>query len=92
MRPQITAYLHADTKAWLAKYAAQLGLPKSEVVRLLVEREEQIRWLTWALSAPDPAKGRAAALKKRKDRLPPRWDSPPKPALREPRRSNRSAS
>lgn len=83
MRPQITAYLHADTKVWLAKYAADLRLPKSEIVRLLIEREEQVRWLIWALSAPDPAKASSLAMKRRKARLPPRWNSPPKPSLRQ---------
>jgi len=90
MRPQITAYLHPDTKAWLAKYAAELRLPKSEVVRLLVEREEQVRWLTWALSAPDPAKASPAAMRRRKDRLPPRWNSPPKSSPRTSKRTGRS--
>jgi antitoxin component of RelBE/YafQ-DinJ toxin-antitoxin module len=89
MRPQITAYLHADTKAWLTKYAAQLGLQKSEVVRFLLEREAKVRWLKWARSVPDPAQGRSATLKQPKGRF--RWRDPPKPSLREGRRSSKPA-
>jgi hypothetical protein len=78
MRTQITAYLHADTKPWLQKYADDCGLNESEVVRLLLEREQQICWLRWALSARDPAQDSTSALPPRKDKLPPRWDEPPK--------------
>jgi hypothetical protein len=77
MRTQITAYLHADTKPWLRKYADECGLKESEVVRLLLEREKQVRWLRWALIVDDPARGSALSLPRRKDRLPPRWNDPP---------------
>ena len=78
MRTQITAYLHADTKPWLQKYADDCRLNESEVVRLLLEREQQVCWLKWALSARDPAQGSASPLPRRKDKLPPRWNNPPK--------------
>ena len=92
MRTQITAYLHADTKSWLRKYAGECGLNESEVVRLLVEREQQVRWLRWALSARDPAQGPATPLPPREDKLPPRWNnSPRKRPGRKPRKgSNKS--
>jgi hypothetical protein len=70
MRPQITAYLHLDTKEWLTEYAAKLRLPCSDVVRLLVERERQVGWLKWARSVPDPAMGSPTNLPQRKARLP----------------------
>jgi len=78
MRTQITAYLHADTKPWLQKYARECGLGESEVVRLLLEREKQVRWLRWALSALDPAQGSTPPPPPRDDKLPPRWNKPPK--------------
>jgi hypothetical protein len=78
MRPQTTAYIHLDSKAWLTDYAKQCGLSASEVVRLLVEREQQVRWLEWALQTPDPGRSRSKPLKGRKDRLPRRWDNPPR--------------
>lgn len=77
MRTQITAYLHADTKAWLRQYARGRRLKESEVIRLLLEREQQVGWLNWALSAPDAAQGAAPLLARRTDRLPPRWNNPP---------------
>jgi hypothetical protein len=70
MRPQITAYLQLDTKKWLTKYAERLRLPSSDVVRLLVERERQVRWLEWARSVPDPGMAPSGGLPRRKDRLP----------------------
>jgi hypothetical protein len=78
MRPQITAYLHADTKPWLKKYAKECGLNESEVVRLLLEREQQVGWLKWALLACDPAQRPTSSMPRRKDKLPPRWNDPPK--------------
>jgi hypothetical protein len=78
MRTQITAYLHADTKPWLQKYARECGMGESEVVRLLLEREKQVRWLRWALSTLDPAQGSTPPLPPRDDKLPPRWNKPPK--------------
>jgi hypothetical protein len=90
MRPQITAYLHLDTKEWLARYATKLRLPRSEIVRLLVEREQQVRWLRWALPTPDPAMGESAGMPRREDRLPPRWNNPPKPARRTKRHKDRA--
>ena len=77
MRTQITAYLHGDTKIWLRKYAEECGLGESEVVRLLIEREQRVRWLRWALSARDPAQGAASPLPSPGDKLPPRWNDPP---------------
>ena len=93
MRTQITAYLHADTKPWLRKYADECGLKESEVVRLLVEREQQVHWLRWALSARDPAQGPASPLSPREDRFPPRWSDPPKkrPGRKPRKRGGKSA-
>ena len=54
MRTQITAYLSEETKVWLQRYARGLGLKESEVVRLLIERERRIQWLSWSLDQPDP--------------------------------------
>ena len=88
MRPQITAYLHLETKQWLEQYAAKLKLPKSEVVRLLVEREQQVGWLKWALETPDPAMGPSSPMPKRSDKLPVGWNKPPLP----PKRRRRAAS
>ena len=57
MRPQITAYINEGTRDWVRKYAEELGLKESEVVRLLIERERKIRWLSWSLQQPDPDEG-----------------------------------
>jgi hypothetical protein len=78
MRTQITAYLHGDTKTWLQTYAGERGLAESEVVRLLIEREQQVHWLKWAMSVVDPAQGSALPLRRRQNHLPPRWAHPPK--------------
>lgn len=77
MRSQITAYLHADTKAWLRTYAKGCRLKESEVVRLLVEREEKARWLKWALSINDPGKGRSSALSRPDNPFTRHWGDPP---------------
>lgn len=77
-RTQITAYLYRDTKAWLRRYAHDRGLKESEIVRLLLEREQQVGWLAWAFSVPDAAQGNVPTLARRTDRLPLRWNDPPK--------------
>jgi hypothetical protein len=77
MRPQITAYLYSDTKKWLVSYAAECGLHRSEVVRLLLERERQVRWLKWALETRDPAQAVSKPLPMRRRSLPGRWNIPP---------------
>lgn len=77
MRPQVAVYLHRDTKKWLAAYAKRLDMTQSEVARMLIEREQQIGWLKWALSAPDPAQGNHPQLKRPRNRLPPRLRKPP---------------
>ena len=60
MRQQVTVYLKSqETSAWLADYAKDLGLDRSEVVRLLIERERKVGWLRWSLSARDPDMGGA---------------------------------
>jgi len=79
MRPQITSYLHPDTKKWLTAYAKKFGMDRSEVVRVLLEREKQVRWLQWALATADPAMSDATKMKRRRDRLPPHWNKRPKP-------------
>jgi hypothetical protein len=76
MRTQITAYLPADTKRWLRKYARECGQKESEVVRSLVERERQIKWLRWAQLQLDPAQGRTFPLAAPKNNLPPKWSNP----------------
>ena len=83
MRTQITAYLNPKTKLWLRKYAADCRLGESEVVRLLVQREERIGWLKWAQSAPDPAQGPAPPLLAAEDVV--SETSPKKGAGRRPR-------
>ncbi len=57
MRTQITVYLDSITKEWLAEYARKTCLRESEIVRLLVRREREIEWLSWALQQPDPTQG-----------------------------------
>jgi hypothetical protein len=79
MRKQVAVYLHPDTKRWLKQYGKQFGMTQSEVARALVEREQQIRWLQWALRTPDPARGSSKTMKPRRSALPPRFHKPPKP-------------
>jgi hypothetical protein len=76
-RPQVTAYLHPEIKSWLEKYAKRCHLNESEIVRILLEREQQIGWLEWALTIRDPAQGSTGLLPSRNDGLPPRYDDPP---------------
>jgi hypothetical protein len=64
MRTQITVYLHGDSKEWLRGYAARCGLGESEVVRLLVQREAEIKWLLRALTAPDRTKDAFSSLRR----------------------------
>ena len=87
MRPQITTYLHPDTKKWLINYADRCHLHRSEVVRLLLERERQVMWLLWALNTPDAAQGASKMLRRRRDPLPPRWNKPPKATSRRARKT-----
>ncbi len=47
-RPQITTYLELSTKKWLIRYAEQLDFPRSDIVRAVIEREQQLQWLEWA--------------------------------------------
>jgi hypothetical protein len=78
MRTQVAVYLHRDSKKWLARYAKSFGMTQSEVARALIEREQQIGWLEWALATPDPVQRRGAPMKPRRDRLPRRFHQPPK--------------
>ena len=78
MRAQVAVYLHPDTKGWLKRYGRKFGMTQSEVARALVEREQQIKWLQWALQTSDPARAASRGLKRRKDALPPRFHTPPK--------------
>jgi len=77
MRPQITAYLHSHEKQWLTEYSARLGFSGSEIVRLLLAREKEVKWLQWALKTPDPARSGPTPLRRPKGGLPTRWDKPP---------------
>jgi len=70
MRPQITTYLHKETTKWLTRYSKELRLKKSEIVKLLVERERQIHWLRWMRGVPDPYMGLAKPLPKPLRRIP----------------------
>lgn len=77
MRPQVAVYLHRDTKKWLSAYAKKFGMTQSEVARALIEREQEVGWLKWALSAPDPTQGKHLQLKSPRNRLPRRFHRPP---------------
>jgi hypothetical protein len=79
MRTQVAVYLHSDTKKWLKLYGNKFGLTQSEVARALIEREQQIKWLQWALGTPDPARAKSRPMKPFKTALPPRFRNPPKP-------------
>jgi hypothetical protein len=79
MRTQMTVYLYADSKKWLKGYSRKCRLKESEIVRILLEREQRIRWLQWALQTPDPAIAPPNILSPSAERLPPRWNAPPKP-------------
>ena len=79
MRAQVAVYLHRDTKQWLAEYGKRFGMTQSEVARALIEREQEVGWLRWALKTPDPAQKAHTALKQRRNPLPRRFDQPPKP-------------
>jgi hypothetical protein len=81
MRPQITAYLYPDTKKWLISYSASCGLHRSEIVRLVLERERQIQWLKWALKTPDPRQGSSKMLREGRNRSAVRWQKPSTPNL-----------
>jgi hypothetical protein len=79
MRAQVAVYLHPDTKRRLKRYGQKFGMTQSEVARALVEREQQIKWLQWALRAPDPARAASSTLEPRQKALPFRFHRPPKP-------------
>lgn len=79
MRVQVAVYLHPDTKKWLEVYGKRFGMTQSEIARALIEREQEVRWLRWALNAPDPARKAHSPMKRRGNRLPRRFDKPPKP-------------
>jgi hypothetical protein len=80
MRTQVAVYLHPDTKKWLENYGKRLRLTQSEVARALIEREQEVGWLRWALNAPDPAQKAHLLMKKRRNRLPRRFHQPPSPS------------
>lgn len=71
MRRQVTVYLKSAQMDWLADYASELGLDRSEVVRLLVEREREVGWLRWSRSVPDPDMGKPKPLRPSKRKLQP---------------------
>jgi hypothetical protein len=79
MRTQVAVYLHPDTKKWLETYGKRFGMTQSEVARALIEREQEVRWLRWALNTPDPARKGQAPMKRHRNRLPRRFNQPPKP-------------
>ena len=77
MRVQVAVYLHGDTKKWLRNYSKRLGMTQTEVARALIEREQEVRWLRWALKAPDPSRKATASLKGPRNPLPRRINQPP---------------
>jgi hypothetical protein len=79
MRVQVAVYLHPDTKKWLEIYGKRFGMTQSEVARALIEREQEVGWLRWALKASDPAQKAHAPMKPRRNPLPRRFYQPPKP-------------
>jgi hypothetical protein len=79
MRVQVAVYLHPDTKKWLKKYGRRFGMTQSEVARALIEREQEVGWLRWALNAPDPAQKAHGPVKGPRSRLPRRFNQPPSP-------------
>jgi hypothetical protein len=79
MRVQVAVYLHPDTKKWLEAYGRKFGMTQSEVSRALIEREQEIGWLRWALNAPDPSQKAHLPMKGPRNRLPRRFDRPPRP-------------
>lgn len=62
-RRQVTVYLKTAQADWLADDASELGLDRSEVVRLLIEREREVGWLRWARCVPDPDMGKPKPLR-----------------------------
>jgi hypothetical protein len=52
-RPQVTAHIDAPTRRWLDRYAKVLKLKPSELVRLLIRREQEIRWLEKCIGLSD---------------------------------------
>lgn len=79
MRVQVAVYLHPDTKKWLEMYGSKFGMTQSEVARALIEREQEIGWLRWALNAPDPSRKAYSPMKRPRNRLPRRFNKPPRP-------------
>lgn len=80
MRVQVAVYLHPNTKKWLEVYGKRFGMTQSEVARALIEREQEVGWLQWALKTPDPSQTKAhASMKRPRNPLPRRFDQPPKP-------------
>ncbi|WP_158231343.1 hypothetical protein [Bradyrhizobium sp. C9] len=78
MRIQVAVYLHRDSKKWLASYARNLGLTQTEVARALIEREQEVGWLKWALKTADPAQRAPQPMKKPAGRLPKRFHQVPR--------------
>jgi hypothetical protein len=54
-------------------------MTQSEVARALIEREQEVRWLRWALKTPDPAQKVQAPMRPQRNRLPRRFHRPPSP-------------
>jgi hypothetical protein len=79
MRVQVAVYLHPDTKKWLEIYGRRFGMTQSEVARALIEREQEVGWLRWALKTPDPTQKTQAPMKRPRNRLPTRFNRPPSP-------------
>jgi len=50
---KVTTYIDTVTNEWLQRYADSLGIKRSELVKLLIERERRNHWLERAMDDPD---------------------------------------
>ena len=62
-RPQITFYPGKGQKQWLKEYSKNLGIKESELVKILVERERNLKWLQAVLRAPQSTAEKKLARK-----------------------------
>jgi hypothetical protein len=51
--PKVTTYIDPVTNEWLNRYADSLGIKRSELVRILIQRERRNHWLERAMDDPD---------------------------------------
>ena len=78
VRPQAVTYVEEEVARWLATYSTRhCHIHVTEVLRLVLEREQEVGWFAWAMNTGDPARAATAPLPHMKTALPKRWDSPP---------------